>query len=405
MCHIYYDNSMSADIVIVGGGPIGLWAAIQIKSLCPDKTVVVREKHAQYQRHGIHLRLVPSSFAGCTAESVQPIVQDWKRRHVIPIAEMEQSLAAIAESVGVQITRNQEVDPAQILQEFPHARIVIGADGSHSPMRQHFFADTYRFMRPLQYLVQVQYKVRLSDASQEGCVRSVAEYKKQKFAGHLITQTIRSCGDQTAEIAMRIFVDKTIYDEMADARFSAPYYFETDLHKVPDRLKQVLIRWWGSHPEQEILQDEARANKITVIALAAYSAKQFVQCVQRPEGGESVAVALVGDAAQAYPYFRAINNGLLNATALAIDTARALQQPPNPTVAPLHRYARYARFRSIIELVTAYVKNFFIHFSNCWIRVSGTVFWESAKLSREEQAACTARGQLIWDRLSAQASA
>jgi 2-polyprenyl-6-methoxyphenol hydroxylase-like FAD-dependent oxidoreductase len=37
-------------IVIVGGGPVGLWTAIQLKKRCPESHIVVYEKYLSYRR-------------------------------------------------------------------------------------------------------------------------------------------------------------------------------------------------------------------------------------------------------------------------------------------------------------------------------------------------------------------
>jgi len=46
----------AADVVIIGGGPVGLWTAVQVKKRQPDAHVRVYERYGAYQRSHI-LRL------------------------------------------------------------------------------------------------------------------------------------------------------------------------------------------------------------------------------------------------------------------------------------------------------------------------------------------------------------
>ena len=113
-------------------------------------------------------------------------------------------------------------------------------------MRRELFGDAYKFeVVRLQYIVQVQDAIKTPEAERDGFFHklkgSVSSYTKQKFAGHLITQIVRAQDHGQSQVTLRIFVDKNTYEAMADAVFSNPYYFETDLDKVPDSLKKTLI--------------------------------------------------------------------------------------------------------------------------------------------------------------------
>lgn len=317
------------DVVVVGGGPIGLWTAIQTKVLS-QKEVVVLEKHENYQRADIRLRLDASSFKGIPDYlPLKNLTKKWGNK-AVPIKEVEDALVACAHSLGIKIIKGETVDPKNLQKHYPTAKVFIGADGARSVMRQEIFDNQYAFNTPLQYLVQVQYQIKTCKeegynlAKMRKVKEATASYIKQKFAGHLITQSIRPLENNCSQVNLRIFIDKKTYDELLGARFSNPYYFERDLDKIPFKLRETMIKWWGSHENQEVIMGLEKTNKITVIPLASYAVKKFVQVTPSDNDPDNqVVTTLVGDAAQAYPYFRAINNGFLTGTELAKCIGRA----------------------------------------------------------------------------------
>ncbi len=424
MSNVAECNHQNPDIVFVGGGPVGLWTAIQTK-LLTNKNILIVEKYLEYKRADIRLNLEASSFRGVPDyEPLKALIQKWGDR-VVPIKEMEEGLTACAHGLGVTILKGKAADPKLLQQEYPKAKLFIGADGAKSAMRRELFGDAYKFNTPLQYLVQVQYQIKTPEAEQKrpGFFRklmgSVSSYTKQKFAGHLITQIIRPQENGQSQVTLRIFVTKKTYEAMADAVFSNPYYFETDLNKVPSSLKKTLIKWWGAQKDQEIIGDVEKANKITVIPLASYAAKEPFKMVEKErDPDDSVGLGLVGDASQGYPFFRAINNGLLLGTRLAQCTGRAFEAlkkekeqngvPDGPEkqrraalfASKFTSYSRYSTIRAYIERIRALVKDFFISLSSLWFKFINYAPVAPIKLGRAKQRAAARRGGAIWRRLT-----
>ena len=418
-------SAPNPDIVVIGGGPIGLWTAIQTK-LLTKKEVLIVEKYSEYKRADIRLSIDNSSLSGIPHyEPLKKLVKEWGN-HTVPIKVMEDELTKCAHDLGIRIIKGEAADPIRIQERYLTARVFIGADGARSTVRKELFGDQYKFNTPLQYIAQVQYLIKTpktetenGDSSYE-IVKNVADtYIKQKFAGHLITQNIRPLENGRSQVTLRIFIDEKTYKEMADATFSNPYYFEKDLDKVPDLLRDTLIKWWGTQYNQDIITDSEKANKVTVIPLASYAAKEVFKVTEKKnDSKDRIVTALVGDASQAYPFFRAVNNGLLLGTRLAkciakafeaLDKAEEKNASPNAAekgrrakifASYFNSYSRYSTRRAYIERIKAFVKNLFIVFSNNWIKISSRVPWQSVRMDLEEQIKCYQRGADLWEKLS-----
>ena len=136
--------SINPDVVVVGGGPVGLWTAIQGKLLAKDKEFLVIERNEEYQRGDIRLQIEGSSLQ--TAVSYEPLellTRSWANK-TIPIKDLENDLIKVAREVGIH-TIHQLADASTLQQQYPTAKLIIGADGARSSMREHFFGDKYRF--------------------------------------------------------------------------------------------------------------------------------------------------------------------------------------------------------------------------------------------------------------------
>jgi len=151
-------KEMKPDIVVMGGGPIGLWTAIQTK-MRTGKEVVVLEKYQNYMRSDIRLNIDASSFDGAAKDAeLNALIKGWSAAP-IPIKTLEESLAKRAHELGIQTIKGYKAEPSALPKLFPSAKIFIGADGARSAVRHEIFGDAMKFDTKLQYMAQVHYTV------------------------------------------------------------------------------------------------------------------------------------------------------------------------------------------------------------------------------------------------------
>ena len=414
--------SLTPDVVVVGGGPIGLWTAVQIKA-SSEKQVLVAEKYTDYKRTDIHLKISAASLKGLpnlkSLDPLKKLTKEWGDK-TVPIKTLEEELVKCAHALGIQILKGHIIDPKTLHQDYPTAKVFIGADGAKSSVRKEIFQDEHKFNTPLQYIVQVQYKIKQEnhekkiknnafDTSIQSVKKAKEKYLQQKFAGHLITEIIKPLENKESLVTLRIFVDESLYKEMAGATFSNPYYFESDLVSIPKKLKKILIKWWGCKKNHTIISSALKTNKLTVIQLASYASKK-AYVVSKNANGRPIVTALVGDSLQGFPFFRSFNNGFLNGTKLAevVDHSFQLLAKSNNNPEEANKafknsfkaYSRYTSLRGTIERIKAFVKNLFIRIVNQWIKLSGLVPWQTVKWSKNKRKKYMARGKEVWNKLT-----
>jgi 2-polyprenyl-6-methoxyphenol hydroxylase-like FAD-dependent oxidoreductase len=389
----------TSQVVIVGGGPIGLWTGIQTR-LLSGKNVTIIEKNETYQRSNIHLRISASSLEGIPSHPVlEGLVKKWGNR-IVPIKEMEEDLTALAHQIGIKILKGHPADPKTLPELFPNAKLFIGADGARSSVRSTIFQNQFRFYSNLQYMAQVQYIIKpksqgVSPSKKQSITNLSRSYKMQKFAEHFVIEKSDPQPDGSLRITLQIFTDKNTHDQIADATFKNPYYFETSLTKLPASLREVLLRWWGAQKELEdkVIVPDGERNKLTAIVLNSYASKEVVTVDQKGR-----LWALVGDAAAAFPFFRAINNGFMLGTKLAQCIAEGLKK--DALASHLDSYSRYTTVRVQIERIRAWIKSFLITVLGVWFQSTNRLPLQAVKFKTSEQQHIRNCGLRIWNQLA-----
>ncbi|MBS0629158.1 MAG: hypothetical protein JSS30_02905 [Verrucomicrobia bacterium] len=340
-------------IAIIGGGPVGLWTASQIKIRRPEADVTVYEKHPLYQR--VHpLVLSHSSLSGIPEDKrIQAVVQGFKalkprgffwKSSTISTKKIESDLEALATNVGVKILKSHPIDDCSSLD----ADVIIGADGSHSLVRKQIFDETKATRKQLHRIVEVKYLV-------SGHTDLIG--KTIDPASSFIDERVAAQDDEgNTPVSLRFFVTKKEYEVMQNATFRNPYTLEQLPPSLQKKVFQRLDHRAKKFHETRVLGSE----KVTAIPLETYSSNSFVKRIA------DKIYCLVGDAAFGVPFFRSLNNGLLCGTELASRISYGLESAEKLD-ASLYYYNLYTHARSKWEILAATIKGLFIQIAEWFV--------------------------------------
>eukprot|EP01117_Protostelium_nocturnum_P003703 TRINITY_DN14984_c0_g1_i1.p1 TRINITY_DN14984_c0_g1~~TRINITY_DN14984_c0_g1_i1.p1 ORF type:complete len:444 (+),score=117.26 TRINITY_DN14984_c0_g1_i1:251-1582(+) len=334
------------EVVIVGGGPVGLWTAIITKLRRPVSKIMVLERYEEYKRN--HTLILNSMSLPTDLwvnaedrrgyEEFIHLLESLNKK--VKVIDLENKLKNLAEKIGIFIKIFKVEDTSQIFKDYPTAKIIIGADGSHSLVRETHFQISFR--KTIQPVVQVKY-----DIVGEGKPLNLLTQKfpTLKLMGFGLDEHIGRMNEGVTTITLMIFVDPSTSEKLKEASFKNPYTFSNSSQMDEALLNSIKI-WMRSKQHfngEKMIPD---SEKITTFDLASYASDQ----VYKKENG--VHLYLVGDAAFGVPYFRSLNNGLLCGTELSKEVASLL----NGSDGSLVRYNDYALGLCWMELKNASLK-------------------------------------------------
>lgn len=318
---------MKPDIVIVGAGPVGLFTAIEMKLLNPDLQIKILDRNKEYSRHHI-LRLEEESLQNSKTYQTFDAVK--KLHGFVPTSEIETTFLKIAQDLGMDFETGVKISHCPtLLNQFPTAHTIIGADGAHSIVRRQLFDDKKIVDTTLQYIVEIKYKAK----GKTSLLPTLTYGSALGQVKHFISENVGKEKDGFTPVSLFVFVDEDTYKEIRET----PNAKLPDLKPTTKRMKQLLntIQPWLSLRkialQEELLKD---SEKINGVALDVYQS----ECFAKEINGKRIYV--VGDAAAAVPYYRALNAGLIAAT----ETATAIATSPSPDLKALNiRLEKLAR--------------------------------------------------------------
>jgi hypothetical protein len=394
--------SHGAVILIIGGGPVGLWTAAQMKLLRPFWRVVVTERHTSYVRSHV-LRVDASSFSGVVshpeAHAFVARLLGGRQRVVVRTTELEAALQTLAAALGVIVMTGEPVRALPLGKSkwlydgtSPHhspalhsvlesASVVIIADGARSPGRRLLFGNnvnsnnrssggTRDGATSLAHMVHVRYEVK-GTATALKPVQAAALFNAMGLVGEEYVGKPRR-GATPCTLTLVIPDDESLLGAL---KGSAAQPLADALLEI--RLRTAITLWLNCKTD---LHGEIRVHGSEVIAavnLSIYCAQKFVTYASKIDATrglsidndssrsdtvfpDDIAFAVVGDAAFGVPFYRSLNNGLVCASELATaishhgDVAgNAWRIEANHGSRPLEAYARFVERLATQELAAA----------------------------------------------------
>lgn len=298
-------------VVCIGAGPVGLYTAIQIKLYCPELNIRMYEKYEEYQRKHV-LKIDADSYKEAhPSPEFQAILKDLSG--MVPTSYIEERLVAFAQELGIEMVYERVDSINALFERHPDCKIFIGADGSHSLMRQEIFKDRKKTEENLQYIAEYKYSIEGSSKELDRLTHYVGALS---LTNHFVTEYIGKEKEGTSQISIRFFIDEETFAEMQElgVSFKNPLSLQAAKEiQTPGirQLRESLEAWLiarGDLQGDTIIED---SGKLTAINLPIYRSEHFSEEV------EDRKCFLVGDAAMGVPYFRALNAGFLCANSLA----------------------------------------------------------------------------------------
>lgn len=334
-----------AKIVIVGGGPIGCWTALQAKKRNPNLNITCYERFPEYQRDHIMTIQRKSIVRWCAKDAGNDALRrklfgaqatcselcesstevDPSGKTTLPnlldirTIDFERIVKAECEAAGIKFKYKRIDSPQEVMDAHPDCVHFIAADGANSKMRTAIWGTDCLHRYDILPSLDFKYTAK----GQPGYLL------KSTFdrLAHIGLENISRQGpDGCSDVNLRFVVSQEDYDTVPIATFKQP------LTVTPDSCfwrHMSRKRLYGGRTFRDDFYDflemrrhfagEERADSpitMTKIYLSRYAASEFSKPVRC--GARDRSWFLVGDAAMGMPFYRSINSGLILGSQLGL---------------------------------------------------------------------------------------
>jgi len=212
---------------------------------------------------------------------------------VVRTSVLESQLLELSKQLQIPIIHRN----IENLDQFSGSRVIIGADGSRSIVRQRVFNNKMEYEKVLKYVVEIKYEVN-GQGQKLDYIKY--QYRTQKQLKYLVDEHIGTQKENRTPITLHLLINKQVYEQMKSATFKQPYYLHSHQHLIPKDLLETITIWFNVKKEYANEQRIENSEKITCITLAAYQSSEFVHY----NADKKQYTCLVGDAAFGVPFFR-----------------------------------------------------------------------------------------------------
>jgi 2-polyprenyl-6-methoxyphenol hydroxylase-like FAD-dependent oxidoreductase len=298
--------SLKPHVIVVGAGPSGLLSAIHIAIDFPHLNILVLERdYPRTHEVRIHPDNIHDVILRDEVNKLGTAKDDQTRRMSINV--LRACLIRRANALCICIETVDVADTRFLCETYPECRTILIAEGAHSKLRKELFGcdeialDSYLF----QNIVQVQYTtdtfvVPLALAH----VHRVAQLSSYAFEESVFTPASAislSSSSFVCKVTGRFFVSDNTYGSLPSGTQMKPM----QAHDLCADLQESISIWMNVRND-----NNPTDVKITKFQLSAYACRDFTSRAHMRNW------ILIGDAAFAVPYFRALNAGAFCSSSL-----------------------------------------------------------------------------------------
>ena len=306
-----------SEIVIIGGGPVGCWTALQTLKHNPGVNIQVYEKHAEYQRHhmlGINRNTLKAGLGKSESDqnllneilSCDQNLRNSENSAKIPsvihvqIQDLERVLKKHCEKAGVKFTYANIESPEDAMKLHPECDLFVAADGARSTMRKALLGPNDIEEKDLLYSVDVKYQ-----AIGQAEYTRTPTYNKIDM---IVVETIGKEENGSSQVALRYLLDKNTYDSIPDCNFKEPI---RDHAKTGQQFSPEIEKFWKIRKDHTGENRIKGSEEISKVRLSQYASSKFSVMAPREENSPHRAGwFFVGDSAMGMPFYRSINAGM-----------------------------------------------------------------------------------------------
>lgn len=379
----------SPDIVFVGAGPVGLWAAIQLKLRKPELTIRILEKRETYTRDN-SVKLKADRFAGCAQDEwgiVANLKSKLKESPLIPIQTLENTLKDLATklNINIKIVPGGVSDvETQVVDAYPSATLIIGSDGAHSRFRTQMFPEENYQKQQLGFSAHIKYNI---DGAAQKIEKKELYRLLTKTHTHLVHEHVGKCTEGKVPVTLEISIDKKTYDSLKDvATAKNPVrIFSHEPHAtVPPNFLDDVKSLLGLR----IVNHNTKIDPSTIRLSVTKIPQHYCKSVLEPHKGSGHYKALLGDAAMGLSFFKGLNAGIKSANKFAVVVTSNWDIPSstyeNPSYHKFFKYQAWFEEYAQKKIASGNRKNLQLSGINKFISVSSKVPFQPLKYSNKE---------------------